>query len=172
MSFVLTATPKKSDRGVLEAADFQTICAFGRGGLTNDKKEGDGATPIGRFGMRSCYWRPDRVARPVTGLPVLPIRRFDGWCDDPGHPLYNRPVRLPFPASHERMWREDAAYDLVVVLDQNLDRPEPGAGSAVFFHLTKSADPTPTEGCVAIAEPAMRRLLRLCDTKSVLEIRA
>jgi L,D-peptidoglycan transpeptidase YkuD (ErfK/YbiS/YcfS/YnhG family) len=138
--------------------------------VTAEKREGDGATPLGRFAMRSCYWRPDRGPRPKTGLPTIPIRRDLGWCDDPSHPLYNRPVRLPFAGSYERMWREDRAYDVVVVLDQNLSPAVPGGGSAVFWHLTKGEALTPTEGCVAVAPEEMRRLLPLCRAGTVLEV--
>ena len=168
---VLTATCESGYAGVLSVGDAAVPAAFGRSGVTDDKREGDGASPRGAFRLRTCYWRPDREARPVTGLPTIPMRRDLGWCDEPGHPLYNRPVRLPFPARHERMWREDRAYDLVVVLDQNMDAPLPGAGSAVFWHLTKAEPPTPTQGCVAVAPDAMRRLLASCDASSVLRIR-
>ena len=144
---------------------------FGRSGVIRRKTEGDGASPIGCYRLRTCYWRADREPRPRTGLPTIPIRPDDGWCDDPAHPLYNRPVRLPFMASHERMWRDDRAYDLVVVLDQNIDPAVSGQGSAVFWHLTKrDADPTPTEGCVAIAPDAMRAFLAHCDARTVFGI--
>ena len=141
--------------------------------MVASKREGDGATPLGAFRLRSCYWRPDRGPRPVTGLPTVPIRRDLGWCDEPSHPLYNRPVRLPFAASRERMWRDDYAYDVVVALDQNTDPAVPGAGSAVFVHLTKARDAalTPTEGCVALAEDALRTVLRKCVVGTVLDIR-
>ena len=145
--------------------------SFGRAGVTEDKREGDHATPLGSFRLRSCYWRADRVDRPRTGLPTIPITQDLGWCDDPGHALYNRPVRLPFPARHERMARDDRAYDLVVVLDQNMAPARAGAGSAVFWHLTKQDGVLdPTEGCVAVTPDAMRRLLVPCDARTILRI--
>lgn len=135
----------------------------GKAGLlspSSDPAEGDMATPQGSFGLRTVYFRPDREARPRTGLPVRAIRPFDLWCDDPQHALYNRPVTAPFAANHERLWRQDRAYDLVVVMDFNLTQPIPGRGSAIFFHLTKTDDdPQPTAGCVAVAPDAMRWLL-------------
>ena len=145
-------------------------CAFGRGGVTPAKADGDGASPRGAFRLRSCYWRQDRRHRPATGLPTIPIRQDSGWCDAPDHPLYNRPVRLPFAASREAMWREDRAYDLVVVLGQNMDPARPGAGSAVFWHVTKGDALTPTEGCIAVAPDAMTWFLARCDTRTVLRI--
>ena len=168
---VLTATLENDFSGTLSGFGRAVPCVFGRGGAVADKVEGDGASPIGRFRLRSCYWRPDRGPRPATGLPTIPLRAGLGWCDDPGSPLYNRPVRLPFAPGHERMWREDRAYDLVVVLDQNVDPAVPGRGSAVFWHLTKRDPPTPTEGCVAVSPSAMRAFLRDCDTRTTMRIR-
>ena len=88
------------------------------------------------------------------------IRRLDGWCDAPGAPTYNRPVRLPHPHGAERMWREDALYDAVVVLDYNVSMRVRGRGSAIFLHVAKPGYP-PTEGCIAVSPRDMRRLLPL-----------
>ncbi|MFV3074000.1 L,D-transpeptidase family protein [Niveispirillum fermenti] len=136
----------------------QARCALGRGGIRQDKREGDGATPVGAFALRRVLYRADRQARPRTGLPVSTIGPDDGWCDDPAHPDYNRPVTLPFAASHERMWMERGVYDIVVVLGHNDDPPVPGLGSAVFLHLT-GPDYGPTAGCVAVQPDDMLALL-------------
>jgi L,D-peptidoglycan transpeptidase YkuD (ErfK/YbiS/YcfS/YnhG family) len=93
----------------------------------------------------------------------------DGWCDAPNDPQYNRPVQLPYGASAEALWREDALYDLVVVLGYNDDPPRPGLGSAIFFHLA-TREFGPTEGCVAIPRAAMTRLLAVCGPATRLEI--
>ncbi|WP_211488879.1 L,D-transpeptidase family protein, partial [Escherichia coli] len=79
------------------------------------------------------------------------------WCDAPDDPNYNRPVKHPYRASAEKMWREDHLYDLVVILGQNDDPVVPGAGSAIFFHLAKELETgfRPTEGCVALRLPDM-----------------
>src|SRR5436305_804366 len=74
--------------------DKVMACAFGPGGIAAAKREGDGTTPVGAFALRRLLYRPDRLAPPVTGLPVSPISPDDGWCDDPADPLYNRPVKL------------------------------------------------------------------------------
>ncbi|MDJ0981333.1 MAG: hypothetical protein QNI94_06905, partial [Kiloniellales bacterium] len=103
-------------------------CALGPGGCRRDKREGDGATPIGSWPMRRVLFRPDRMAAPVTALPVAPLDPKDGWCDDPEDPLYNQPVTLPYGASHEVLWREDEIYDVIVILGHNDDPPVPGAG--------------------------------------------
>src|SRR5690242_15496138 len=77
-------------------------CALGRSGVTAQKREGDGATPAGQFRLVLVYYRPDRIRRPATRLPVEPIHPHDGWCDDPADRNYNRPVKLPYAAGHER----------------------------------------------------------------------
>ncbi len=136
-------------------------CAIGRGGVRRDKAEGDGATPVGRFALRRVIYRADRLARPETALAATPIARDDGWCDDPHDSAYNRPVRLPFPGSHEVLWRDDSLYDVIVVLGHNDSPPLSGKGSAIFIHVAR-ADYGPTEGCVALALSDLLEVLSLC----------
>jgi L,D-peptidoglycan transpeptidase YkuD (ErfK/YbiS/YcfS/YnhG family) len=133
-------------------------CALGPAGIRADKREGDGATPAGWFPLRRLLYRPDRLERPATGLPVLALSPADGWCDASEDPLYNRQVRLPYPARHERLWRADSIYDLIVILGHNDDPVRPHAGSAVFLHLAR-ADYAPTEGCIALARADLLTLL-------------
>ncbi|WP_439817334.1 L,D-transpeptidase family protein [Zavarzinia sp. CC-PAN008] len=144
-------------------------CAIGRGGFVVDKREGDGGTPVGTFALRRLCYRADRLAMPSTRLEVRAIRPDDGWCDDPASPAYNRPVRLPFAASHEEMWRDDHVYDLVVVLGHNDDPPVPGAGSAIFMHLAR-ADYAPTAGCVALALPDLLQVLAVCGPEATITL--
>jgi L,D-peptidoglycan transpeptidase YkuD (ErfK/YbiS/YcfS/YnhG family) len=126
--------------------------ALGRGGVRIDKREGDGATPAGELPLRRVLYRADRVRPPRCAVPVEPIAPQDGWCDDPAHPDYNRPVRLPHPARHEALWRADPLYDVLGVLGWNDDPPRRGRGSAIFLHVARP-DYAPTEGCVALALP-------------------
>lgn len=125
-------------------------CAIGRGAARLDKREGDGATPAGCWPLRRVLYRADRLTAPETALPLAEIGPRDGWCDDPADSRYNRPVALPCGARHEKLWRADRVYDLVVVLGHNDDPPVAGAGSAVFLHLARPGY-APTEGCVALA---------------------
>lgn len=146
-------------------------CVVGKSGIVpaKDKREGDLATPAGSWLLHRVFYRPDREAPPETELPITPLRPHDGWCDDPNHPLYNRPVTLPFAASHEKLWREDHVYDLIVELGHNDDPPVPGLGSAVFMHLTRP-DKRPTEGCVALERTDLLGLLELAEPGARLEI--
>jgi L,D-peptidoglycan transpeptidase YkuD (ErfK/YbiS/YcfS/YnhG family) len=149
-----------SQNGSLALEADTVPAALGRAGVTkaSDKREGDGATPLGCYRLRRVLYRADRIARPVTVLPCRAIREDDGWCDAPGDPAYNRPVRLPYPASHEALWREDGLYDIILLLGHNDDPPIAGSGSAIFLHC-KRGDYEPTEGCVALAPEHVRTLL-------------
>jgi L,D-peptidoglycan transpeptidase YkuD (ErfK/YbiS/YcfS/YnhG family) len=142
----------------------------GRGGVRADKREGDGASPAGTFPLLHAYYRPDRVVRPSTGLPLFALRPEDGWVDDPADPQYNLPVTLPYAASHEEMWREDGLYDLVVVIGYNTDPPVPGLGSAIFLHAS-APDFRPTDGCIAVARDILAGLLSLLGPGSTIAIR-
>ncbi len=119
--------------------------------------------------MRRVLYRADRVARPRTLLPVSPIGPNDGWCDDPRDRNYNRPVRLPYPAGHEQMWRKDHLYDLVVVLGYNDGPRSRGRGSAIFMHLA-APDFAPTAGCIALREADLRSLLAIAGSHTVMRI--
>jgi L,D-peptidoglycan transpeptidase YkuD (ErfK/YbiS/YcfS/YnhG family) len=136
-------------RGTLLWQGRRYPCTLGRSGVRADKREGDGASPAGCFPLRAVFYREDRMAKPQTRLRCTAIARDQGWCDAPNDPAYNRKVRLPYPASAETMWRDDALYDMVVVLGHNDDPVVPGAGSAIFLHLRRD-DGGPTEGCVGV----------------------
>ncbi len=138
-------------------------CRIGRAGVArpHEKREGDLKTPSGQFTLRGLYYRPDRLAAPVTSLPTTALTPAHGWCDDPAHPCYNQPVMLPFAGHHERLWREDSVYDLIIPLGYNdgVEAPIiPGAGSAIFMHLMR-ADGVGTEGCIALAREDLLALL-------------
>ncbi|MEM6651985.1 MAG: L,D-transpeptidase family protein [Pseudomonadota bacterium] len=165
---VYTATAK----GKFFGDGITCQCALGRGGIVGalQKREGDGASPLGTWRMKRVFYRPDRLQRPQTALPIVPLAKQDGWCDAPDHPLYNRPVRLPFAASHERLWRDDHAYDLVVELAYNDGPILADRGSAIFFHLAHD-DYRTTQGCVAIAKEHMLRVLERVSDASAIEIR-
>jgi L,D-peptidoglycan transpeptidase YkuD (ErfK/YbiS/YcfS/YnhG family) len=145
--------------GIARWARHRLRCAVGRAGIVHDKREGDGGTPAGVWPMREALFRADRLGEIVTALPTRELSPDDGWCDEPRDPLYNRPVRLPYPAHCEKLWLEDAVYDVIVPLGYNDDPVVPGRGSAIFLHVA-SADFAPTAGCVALALPDLLAILR------------
>lgn len=160
-----------SAAGWFQGAGVTARCALGRSGLiaASDKREGDGASPIGIWPLRRVLYRPDRLAAPATGLPVEALAPDDGWCDWPEDPAYNLPVKLPYPARGETLWRADAVYDVIVVLGYNDDPIRAGAGSAIFWHLARP-DFAPTEGCAAVPLDAMLLALRAVGPGDALEI--
>jgi L,D-peptidoglycan transpeptidase YkuD (ErfK/YbiS/YcfS/YnhG family) len=143
--------------------------AVGRAGVKADKREGDGATPAGTYPLVSILYRPDRIAAPQSRLPVKPLTPSDGWVDEPSDANYNRLVSLPYPASAERMWREDDLYDALVVIGYNIDPVIPGAGSAIFLHIA-TPDFAPTAGCVAVEREILLGLLPLLGPGSRISI--
>jgi L,D-peptidoglycan transpeptidase YkuD (ErfK/YbiS/YcfS/YnhG family) len=159
--------------GGFDLAGRTARCALGRGGViaAGDKREGDGASPLGVWPIRRVLYRPGPGPAPRTALPVQPIAPDDGWCDAPDDRAYNRPVKRPYPASSEAMWREDGLYDLIVVLGHNDDPPVPGLGSAIFLHLARP-DYAPTEGCVALSRLDLEALLDLAAPGDAIAIEA
>lgn len=168
---VRRAPGRSAHRGLLNTGRAVFACALGRAGISVFKREGDGATPAGDLAVLGGYFRRDRQATAREFADLAPIGRKDGWCDDPRHPAYNRPVGLPFAAGHERMWRDDRLYDVCLVLDWNVSRRSRHRGSAIFLHL-QGEDRGPTRGCIAVAPEVMRRLLERIDGRTVIRVLA
>ena len=147
-----------SARGTLTMGNLRLPCALGRSGIRAIKREGDGATPRGSFGLLSLRFRADRGGRPRTRLPTSRIAADDGWCDTPDDRNYNRPISLPYATGAERLWRTDRVYDLVVVMDHNIRPRTRFGGSAIFMHVARDGY-RPTEGCIALSNTHLRLLL-------------
>ncbi|WP_246591950.1 L,D-transpeptidase family protein [Aminobacter anthyllidis] len=144
-------------------------CALGRGGITANKREGDGGTPLAAMRILSGYFRRDQFVVGQSRLPMRPIGADLGWCEVPDDRNYNRPVKIPYGASHERMKRDDRLYDACLVLDWNIRPRRRGRGSAIFFHLARPGF-TPTQGCVAVTARVMARLLPQLSRRTVLKV--
>ena len=128
-------------------------CTIGRGGLTDRKREGDGATPRGVHRIVGMLYRPDRMGRPADW--ALPIRPGDLWSDDVTDPDYNMMVRAPHDFGHEDLRRADPMYDLVILTDWNWPYAVKGRGSAIFIHQWRGKG-RPTAGCVALSRADLR----------------
>ncbi len=171
---IITPAPRHgapSTQGTARLGDFSVRCALGRSGVSTNKVEGDGTTPVGRFSIRRLFYRPDRIRDLVCSIPKQSLSPADGWCDDPKDRAYNRLVMRPYPASNEEMWLESPLYDLVLVIGHN-DRPVvPGKGSAVFLHVAQP-DYGPTAGCVAFARMDFLTLLKEMEPTTTIVITA
>jgi L,D-peptidoglycan transpeptidase YkuD (ErfK/YbiS/YcfS/YnhG family) len=150
--------PGQRSLGVLIAGHRVVPVVLGRSGIKVNKREGDGATPAGRFRPLRLWWRPDRGPRPRVRLPTRRICRDIAWCEDPADRRYNRPFRRSANDPGDRLWRGDGLYDLIVEIDHNTRPRVAGRGSAVFLHVARP-DRGPTAGCVAMGAAALRRLL-------------
>jgi L,D-peptidoglycan transpeptidase YkuD (ErfK/YbiS/YcfS/YnhG family) len=164
------AGAQKFRTGRLQAGPLVIRCALGAAGVTRLKREGDHASPAGRWRLTSGFFRADRLQRARTQLAMRPVSPRMGWCDDPGSAAYNSLVLSPFRPSHENLWRDDRLYDVVIVLDYNIHPRRKGRGSAIFLHCARP-DAAPTEGCVAISAHDLRKLLPRLSPRTVLMIR-
>ncbi len=144
-------------------------CAVGRGGVRSEKREGDGATPQGRFPLLYMMYRPDRLSGIQTGLALRKLQPQDGWCDDPADPHYNTLIEKPFFARHESLWREDRVYDAIVVVGYNMTPVVLGKGSAIFLHVAQP-NFSPTDGCVALALADLLNVAAQCRPGSEIEL--
>ncbi len=143
-------------------------CAIGRSGISADKHEGDGATPAGSFSIRKVFYRADRVEKPISVFETIKLSERDGWSDDIKKPDYNRHITLPKNGSHERLWREDHCYDIIVILGYNDAPTISGKGSAIFMHVARESY-LPTDGWIALSLNDLEEILATCaeDTRVV-----
>ena len=130
-------------------------CSIGKGGISDAKREGDGATPTGIHRIAMTLYRPDRMPHPAPW--ARPILTGDLWSDDVSDADYNQWVRAPYRPSHEALRRADPLYDLVLVTDWNWPDAVPGRGSCIFIHQWRRPG-YPTEGCIALRRDHLRKL--------------
>ena len=161
--------PGHPAEGLMRYGNVTVRCALGRSGVTAFKREGDGATPLAAMRLCYGYLKTRRNSPAGSRLALRAIRADDGWCDAVLDRNYNRPVRLPYPASAERLLRDDCLYDVCVVLDWNLRCRRQACGSAIFLHIAKPGYP-PTQGCIAVSAQDMARLLPLISSKTVVRV--
>lgn len=169
----VTAQPRISSptpRGRFHAGAASLICAIGAASISRHKREGDRATPAGHFRLIEGFFKPVAGGRRATCIPLRPIDKSLGWCEDPASPCYNKPIRLPSRAGHESMWRDDGLYDLVFALDYNMRPRRKYRGSAIFLHCARP-DFAPTAGCVALRAEDLRKLLPRLARRAQLIVR-
>ncbi|MCY0092760.1 L,D-transpeptidase family protein [Hoeflea sp. J2-29] len=155
---MVRALPSDRLKAVVRFGPLSFRAALGRGGITAFKREGDGATPRAAMAVLGGFRRARMLVPDRAGIALERVGARDGWCDAPAHAAYNRPVRLPFAASHETLIRDDVLYDFGLVLDWNISSRRRGAGSAIFLHVARPGFP-PTQGCVALARGDLLRLM-------------
>ena len=156
------------NKDTLRIDEFSFKCCIGKKGLKTKKVEGDLATPKGTYLLKNLYYRSDKFKKIETLLPKIRIKKNMGWCNDPKNRFYNSLIKIRKKVKHEKMYRKDRKYDLVIVIDYNLKKPIPFKGSAIFIHLTKYYKPT--AGCIALNKNDMLVLLKIINKKTKINI--
>ena len=148
--------------------DFKFKCVIGKNGKSFNKKEGDLKTPKGTFSLGPLFYRKDKFNNPQTKLPKIPIKKNMGWCDDVNNKFYNKPILIDKKIKHEKMYRSDDIYNLVIVINYNTKNIIKNKGSAIFIHLTNNYKKT--RGCIALKENDMLVLLKMINKKTKIRV--
>jgi len=147
---------KKS--GYLQYKNLKFRCALGKAGIKKKEKEGDNVTPKGTFKITKMYYRPDKIKNITSLVKKIKIKNNMGWCDDPSSNLYNRQIKLPNKFGHEKLYRKDNLYDLILVLNYNINPIIKNKGSAIFIHVAKNSYKK-TKGCIALKKKHLIELV-------------
>jgi L,D-peptidoglycan transpeptidase YkuD (ErfK/YbiS/YcfS/YnhG family) len=150
--------PRNQRQGLLRIGSFTMACALGKNGIGILKREGDGKTPLATMEVLFGFYRPGRWPMMSRQPWLFPVGQNQGWCDAPYDRNYNRAVPRPYPASHEKLARDDSLYDCVIVLNWNMNARAQNRGSAIFVHVAKQGY-QPTEGCIALSRHDMIQLV-------------
>ena len=143
-------------------------CAIGKKGIGYKRKEGDLITPKGRFKIKYILYRKDRV-KISTKMKKKVIKKNMGWCDDPNSKQYNKLVKLPFFYRHEKLFKKESIYDIILVLNYNMNPIKKNKGSAIFIHVAKN-NFRKTEGCVAIKKQNLIKIVKKLNLNSEVKI--
>ena len=148
---------------------YKLRCSVGKRGISIKKKEGDKKTPKGEFKLKYILYRKDRIFTLKTKLKKIIIKKNMGWCDDSGSIYYNKIINYPSKFSSEKLWRKDNIYDIIIVIDYNLNPVVKNKGSAIFLHIAKKKY-RPTNGCIAASKNNIRLLASKISKKTKLKI--
>ena len=150
--------------------DFIFKCSVGKMGFSRNKREGDNKTPIGIFNLGDIYYRKDRIPKITSKLKTVIIKKNMGWCDDPNSKYYNKLIKIKknLKISHEKLFRKDSKYDLLILIKYNYKKTYKNKGSAIFLHLTKNY--SPTQGCIAVQKKDFIILSKLINRNTKIKI--
>ena len=154
---------------VLSFLNKKYKCALGYAGIKKNKKEGDGATPSGIYTLTKIYYRKDKIKNLQSPLKKIVIKKNMIWCDDSDSQFYNIQCYLPKKFSYEKLYRKDNIYDIIVVIDYNLNPIKKNKGSAIFIHIARK-NYEPTKGCIALKKSDLLFILKNCKKKTKIKI--
>ena len=153
----------------LYIGNYKVKCAIGKRGIKNKIKEGDLITPIGEYKIKFVLYRKDRLKNLSTKLKKIIIKKNMGWCDDPSSKKYNQLVYLPFSYSHEKLFIKENIYDIILVLDYNMNPIVKDKGSAIFIHVAKK-NYSKTKGCIAVNKFSLLEIIKRLKIRSKVKI--
>jgi L,D-peptidoglycan transpeptidase YkuD (ErfK/YbiS/YcfS/YnhG family) len=158
---------KRSENLLFKKLKFK--CSLGKNGVTKNKVEGDKCTPSGVYRLKQVFYRADRINKITTNLKKIKIKKNMGWCDDPSSKRYNRLIKIPYKFSHEKLYRKDHIYDIVVILNYNMNPVVKKKGSAIFMHITKK-NYLKTLGCIALKKNDLLKILNKVKKDNIIKI--
>jgi len=154
--------------GYLKYKNYKFRCSLGKAGVKKKNKEGDNVTPKGTYRAIKVFYRSDKISTIKTNLKKIKIKKNMGWCDDPKSNSYNKQIKLPTTWGHEKLYKKNNSYDLIIVLNYNIDPIIKGKGSAIFIHVTKNYKPT--KGCIALKKNDLIKILNLIKKNTKIKI--
>ena len=151
--------------GQLKYKDLKFKCALGKAGVGKKRAEGDNITPKGTYKIIQIYYRKDRIKKISSKFKLIKINKNMGWCNDPRCKKYNQLIKLPSKYTHERLFRKDNLYDLILVLNYNINPIIKNKGSAIFIHIAKKKYKK-TAGCVGLKKSNLLKLINVVKKKT------
>ena len=148
---------------------YNLRCSIGKRGISIKKREGDKKTPKGEFKLKYILYRKDRIINITTKLKKIVIKKKMLWCDDPNSSYYNKIINYPSKYRAEKLWRNENIYDIIIVIDYNLNPVIKNKGSAIFLHIAKKKY-QPTKGCIAVSKKNIKLLISKINKKTKLKI--
>ena len=157
------------NKHTLQIDQFKFRCCIGKKGSTKKKEEGDKKTPKGTYEIEHLYFRRDRKKKPSPILKCIQIKKDMGWCDDGKSKKYNKLIKLPFKGSAEKLYRKDNTYDIILVLNYNLNPIRKGKGSAIFIHVARK-NYRNTLGCIAVSKKNLKKIIKKINKSTIVNI--
>ena len=149
--------------------NYKVKCALGKRGIAFKRKEGDFVTPKGKYKIKYILYRKDRIKKIDSKIKKIAIKKNMGWCNDPKSKNYNRLIKLPSVYNFEKLFKNNNTYDILIVLDYNMNPTIKNKGSAIFIHVAKK-NYKKTEGCIALKKNDLLKIIKKLKKNTVVKI--
>ena len=156
------------NKDTLLLGEFKFKCSIGKNGSTSNKIEGDKKTPKGVYSLGPLFYRKDKFKNPETKIKKIAIKKSMGWCDDVNNKNYNQLIKVNKNIKHEKLYRRNNIYDLLILINYNTKKIKINKGSAIFIHLTNNYKRT--LGCIALKKNDLLTILKLINKKTKIRI--